>query len=87
MAVGFQEIVELTAQQVMSTDPAKRKQWEVEVLKTINEQRPKAKYILLRSSQLVGTALMMFIKSSKLKYFKQVDGSIKKVYRCSFSIC
>jgi Endonuclease/Exonuclease/phosphatase family 2 len=89
IAVGFQEIVELTAQQIMSTDPAKRlvpefpsdsrKLWEVQVLKTLNQVRPKGEYILLRSGQLVGTALLLFVKSSKFPYIKRVDGSVKKV--------
>ena len=53
--------------------------WEVQVQKTLNEQRPKGEYILLRSGQLVGTALMLFVKQSKIKYIKRVDGSVKKV--------
>jgi hypothetical protein len=52
--------------------------WETQVQKTLNEQRPKGEYILLRSGQLVGTALMLFIKSRKIPYVKRVDGSIKK---------
>jgi hypothetical protein len=53
--------------------------WEVKVQKTLNAQRPRAEYILLRSGQLVGTALMLFVKSSKIPYVKRVDGSVKKV--------
>jgi hypothetical protein len=60
-----------------------RKMWEIQVQKTLNEQRPKGEYILLRSGQLVGTALMLFVKSSKIKYIKRVDGSIKKVIHLS----
>ena len=56
--------------------------WEVQVQKTLNEQRPKGEYILLRSGQLVGTALMLFVKSSKIKCIKRVEGSVKKVSRC-----
>jgi synaptojanin len=56
-----------------------RKMWEVQVQKTLNEQRPKAEYILLRSGQLVGTALMLFVKSSKIPQIKRVEGSVKKV--------
>lgn len=53
--------------------------WEVQVQKTLNEQRPKGDYILLRSGQLVGTALMLFVKQPKIKYIKRVDGAVKKV--------
>jgi hypothetical protein len=57
-----------------------RKQWEVEVQKTLNQQRPKGDYILLRSGQLVGTALFLFVKQPKIKYIKRVDGAVKKVH-------
>jgi synaptojanin len=61
--------------------------WEVKVQKTLNAQRPKAEYILLRSGQLVGTALMLFVKSSKIPYVKRVEGSVKKVTQfCSLLI-
>jgi len=53
--------------------------WESTVQKTLNEERPKAEYILLRSGQLVGTALMLFVKASKIPHIKRVDGSVKKV--------
>ena len=53
--------------------------WEVQVQKMLNEQRPKGEYILLRSGQLVGTALMLFVKQPKIKYIKRVDGAVKKV--------
>lgn len=79
----------------MNTDPAgrffclffifinHRKLWEAQVQRTLNEQRPIADYILLRSGQLVGTALMLFVKSSKIKYIKRVDASVKKVVQVS----
>lgn len=96
IAVGFQEIVELTTQQIMSTDPAKRfyferfnadrrKMWELQVQKTLHEQRLKADYVLLRSGQLVGTALMLFVKSSKIPQIKRVEGSVKKVSLLKFN--
>ena len=70
----------------MRTDPEKRNMWEVQVQKTLNEQRPKGDYILLRSGQLVGTALMLFVKQSKIKYIKRVDGSVKKVRSTFFGL-
>lgn len=36
-------------------------------------------YVLLRSGQLVGAALVIFVKSSALKKIKNVEGSVKKV--------
>ena len=82
VAVGFQEIVELNAQQIMSTDPVRRQEWELAVARTLNEDARKRKseeYVLLRSGQLVGAALLIFVKSTVLKSIKNVEGSVKKV--------
>ena len=81
IAVGFQEIVELSPQQIMSTDPARRITWENAVKKTLNSNQQKIKadeYVLLRSGQLVGAALMIFVKASILHQIKNVEGAIKK---------
>ncbi|MCJ1396324.1 inositol polyphosphate 5-phosphatase [Xylographa bjoerkii] len=81
VAVGFQEMVELNAQQIMSTDPARRQEWELAVARTLNEDARKRKseeYVLLRSGQLVGAALLIFVKSNVLKSIKNVEGSVKK---------
>lgn len=82
VVVGFQEIVELSPQQIMSTDPGRRQDWEAAVAKTLNEHARKSnseEYVLLRSGQLVGAALMVFVKSHILKSIKNVEGSVKKV--------
>ena len=81
VAVGFQEIVELSPQQIMSTDPAHRITWENSVKKTLNSNPNKSSsddYVLLRSGQLVGAALMIFVKASVLELIKNVEGAIKK---------
>ena len=81
VAVGFQEIVELSPQQIMSTDPVRRQAWEHAVRKTLNDnaQKPASEeYVLLRSGQLVGAALMIFVKSNTLNKIKNVEGSVKK---------
>ena len=83
LAVGFQEIVELSPQQIMSTDPVRRQAWENAVRRTLNENAGKhssEEYILLRSGQLVGAALMVFVKASLLHKIKDVEGSVKKVW-------
>ena len=83
VAVGFQEIVELSPQQIMSTDPVRRRTWESAVRQTLNDstrKRSSEQYILLRSGQLVGAALMIFVKASILDKIKNVEGSVKKVW-------
>lgn len=82
VAVGFQEIVELSPQQIMSTDPIRRQTWENLVQRTLNDCANKSHqedYVLLRSGQLVGAALMIFVKTSVLAKVKNVEGSVKKV--------
>ncbi|PLB36711.1 SacI domain and endonuclease/exonuclease/phosphatase family protein [Aspergillus candidus] len=80
-AVGFQEIVALSPQQIMSTDPTTRKVWESAVKDCLNARadlRRTPKYALLRSGQLVGTALMIYVREDALKDIKNVEGNIKK---------
>ncbi|KAF1815555.1 hypothetical protein P152DRAFT_410490 [Eremomyces bilateralis CBS 781.70] len=80
-AVGFQEIVELSPQQIMSTDPERRKDWELSVLKALNRMTTKEgqdEYVLLRGGQLVGASLSVFVKSASLKHIKNVEASMKK---------
>ncbi|KAL8820753.1 MAG: hypothetical protein Q9191_007453 [Dirinaria sp. TL-2023a] len=81
VAVGFQEIVELSPQQIMSTDPIRRQAWEDAVGKTLNENAKRhasEEYIMLRSGQLVGAALIIFVRTSTLASIKNVEGSVKK---------
>lgn len=82
VAVGFQEIVELSPQQIMSTDPVERQAWEKAVGATLNENarnNSSEEYVLVRSGQLVGAALMIFVKAGVLKRIKNVEGGVKKV--------
>lgn len=80
-AVAFQEIVALSPQQIMSTDPSTRKVWERAVQDCLNQHtraRGTSKYVLLRTGQLVGAALMIYVKSEALKEIKNVEGAVKK---------
>lgn len=81
-AVGFQEIVNLSPQQIMSTDPSTRRVWERAVQDCLNRRakmKGTSRYVLLRSGQLVGAALMIYVRSDALKEIKNVEGSVKKV--------
>ncbi|KAF2854632.1 hypothetical protein T440DRAFT_464773 [Plenodomus tracheiphilus IPT5] len=81
VAVGFQEIVELSPQQIMSTDPDRREAWEKAVRNCLNhnaEKHGKDEYVILRGGQLVGASLSVFIRSDHLKHIKNVEGSLKK---------
>lgn len=81
VVVGFQEIVELSPQQIMNSDPTIKQAWERAVRKTLNKHARAAgqdHYVLLRSGQLVGAALCVFVKASVLPNIKNVEGSVKK---------
>lgn len=82
VAVGLQEIVELNPQQIMSTDPIELQAWEKAIGATLNRnalKKSSEEYVLVRSGQLVGAALMIFVKSGVLKLIKNVEGGLKKV--------
>ncbi|KAJ9297587.1 hypothetical protein DTO271G3_4362 [Paecilomyces variotii] len=81
VAVGFQEIVELSPQQIMSTDPRTRKVWEEAVKVCLNDlasRQGPLRYVLLRSGQLVGAALLIYVRTDALSDIKNVEGSVKK---------
>ncbi|KAK3329399.1 SacI homology domain-containing protein [Apodospora peruviana] len=81
VAIGFQEIVELNPQQIMNSDPSRKQLWESAIKRTLDKHynRPGDEiYVLLRSGQLVGAALCIFVKASSLRNIKNVEGSVKK---------
>jgi endonuclease/exonuclease/phosphatase family metal-dependent hydrolase len=81
VAIAFQEIVQLSPQQIMSTDPHRRQAWEEAVKTTLNihaAAHGEEEYVLLRGGQLVGASLSVFVRISVLPYVKNVEGSIKK---------
>ncbi|BGP22785.1 inositolor phosphatidylinositol phosphatase [Rhodotorula toruloides] len=79
LVLGFQEIVPLSPQQIMSTDPEKKRRWEQHILQTL-ATRPdkKCDYIILRSGQLVGTALIVLCKTEIAGEMRNVEAAIKK---------
>ncbi|KAI0034116.1 DNase I-like protein [Vararia minispora EC-137] len=79
IVLGFQEIVPLTAQQIVQTDPEKKRLWENKILETL-DQRPntKADYVLLRSQQLVGTALIVLVRNEHLAFIRGVEATTRK---------
>ncbi|KAI0677390.1 DNase I-like protein [Trametes maxima] len=79
LVLGFQEIVPLTAQQIVQTDPEKKRVWENKILDTL-DRRPskKSSYILLRSHQLVGTALLVLVKQELTAVIRNVEAASHK---------
>lgn len=82
VVVGFQEVVELSPKHIMSTDPDVRQMWEEALQRTLDDHAKKIgseEYVLLRSGQLVGAALIVFAKARELANIRNVEGSVKKV--------
>ena len=78
-AISFQEIVELTAGQILQTDPAKRRMWEKFIVDTFAMRKSRnSDYILYRSEQLVGTALIVFVKADLTGHIRRVESATKK---------
>lgn len=57
----------------------RRRRWEAHLLQTI-ARRPdaKAEYVVLRSEQLVGTALIVIVKTSIISTIRTVEAATKK---------
>jgi len=79
LVIGFQEIVPLTAQQIIQTDPETRRIWENKIIETLDRRPNKTcNYVLLRSEQLVGTALMVLTKEDLTAIIRNVEATTRK---------
>lgn len=69
-AVGFEEIVDLSAQNIVATSTTNQKEWLTELEKTLsrNEQ-----YVLVTSVQLVGVCLFLFTKPKFARFIRDVS--------------
>ncbi|KAG8769922.1 inositol polyphosphate 5-phosphatase, partial [Serendipita sp. 398] len=77
--IGFQELVPLTAQQILQTDPEQKRRWERILMETL-ARRPnkRAEYTILRSEQLVGTALIIIVRSDITSNIRKVEAATRK---------
>ncbi|ODV93374.1 hypothetical protein PACTADRAFT_51972 [Pachysolen tannophilus NRRL Y-2460] len=75
VAIGFEEIVELTPGQMLDTDNSTRYFWEKKLKKCLNERD---KYVLLWGGQLGGIVLLLFVKEAEAEEINNVEGSIRK---------
>ncbi|GAA5931421.1 uncharacterized protein JCM15063_001462 [Sporobolomyces koalae] len=81
LVFAFQEIVPLSPQMIMATDPEKKRKWEQHILTTVRNRpggEKKADYILLRSGQLVGTALIVLCLKDIVGDVRNVEVATKK---------
>ncbi len=73
--IGLQEIVELTAGNMMTVDPSKARAWENKLAETLKQ---KGGYVMIRTGSLGSLSLFIYAKSSKVAEIKNVETATKK---------
>ncbi|KAM8976341.1 synaptojanin-1 [Pelodytes ibericus] len=68
-AIGFEEMVELNAGNIVNASTTNQKLWATELQKTISRDN---KYVLLASEQLVGVCLFVFIRPQHAPFIRDV---------------
>uniref|UniRef100_A0A8C5PHL4 Synaptojanin-1 n=1 Tax=Leptobrachium leishanense TaxID=445787 RepID=A0A8C5PHL4_9ANUR len=68
-AIGFEEMVELNAGNIVNASTTNQKLWAAELQKTISRDN---KYVLLASEQLVGVCLFIFIRPQHAPFIRDV---------------
>lgn len=66
-AIGFEEIVDLNASNIVAASTTNQREWLIELQKTISRDTP---YVLITSSQLVGVCLFIFVKPEHARYIR-----------------
>ncbi|XP_048457144.1 synaptojanin-2-like isoform X2 [Rhincodon typus] len=68
-AIGFQEMVELNAGNIVNASTTNKKMWAEQLQKAISRTH---KYILLSSGQLVGVCLYIFVRLHHVPHIREV---------------
>ncbi|KAJ8256448.1 hypothetical protein COCON_G00186000 [Conger conger] len=68
-AVGFEEMVELNAGNIVSASTTNQKLWEEELRKTLCRDY---RYVLLASEQLVGVCLFVFVRPQHAPFIRDI---------------
>ncbi|XP_063812516.1 synaptojanin-1 isoform X3 [Pseudophryne corroboree] len=68
-AIGFEEMVELNAGNIVNASTTNQKLWAAELQKTISRDN---KYVLLASEQLVGVCLFIYIRPQHAPFIRDV---------------
>ncbi|EFA11114.1 LOW QUALITY PROTEIN: synaptojanin-1 [Tribolium castaneum] len=68
-AIGFEEIVDLNAANIVNTSSENAKSWATELQKVLSRDRP---YVLVTYQQLVGVCLYVFVRPEHVPYIRDV---------------
>ncbi|KAI8816093.1 Sac phosphatase domain-containing protein [Fimicolochytrium jonesii] len=79
VAIGVQELIELTPGQYISADTNKlRLEWEATFMRAINDRPGGVSYVLLRSLHLVALGVFVFVRADSVNLVRHVESSVKK---------
>ncbi|CDK25474.1 unnamed protein product [Kuraishia capsulata CBS 1993] len=76
--LGFQEVVELTASNILNSDNSKSAYLQQLVVKQLAAYNEKSSYVLLRAEKLASLLLLLFVKTENMARVTQVEGTSKK---------
>ncbi|ODV96001.1 hypothetical protein PACTADRAFT_40792, partial [Pachysolen tannophilus NRRL Y-2460] len=76
--LGFQEVLELNAQNLINNDKSQSVYWQKVVGDQLNSGITGDTYVLLRAEQMTSIMLLFFVKSDKMPFIKNVEGATKK---------
>ncbi|CAG9816875.1 unnamed protein product [Phaedon cochleariae] len=68
-AIGFEEIVDLNAANIMNSSTENAKAWAIELQKVLSRDRP---YVLLTYQQLVGVCVYVYVRPEHVPFIKDV---------------
>ncbi|CAH1997104.1 unnamed protein product [Acanthoscelides obtectus] len=68
-AIGFEEIVDLNAANIMNSSSENSKQWATELQKVLSRDRS---FVLVTYQQLVGVCLYIFVREEHVPYIRDV---------------
>ena len=68
-AIGFEEIVDLNAGNIVAASTSNQREWLVQLQRTISRDEP---YVLVSSVQLVGVCLFLFVRPQNSRYIRDV---------------
>ncbi|KAJ8918742.1 hypothetical protein NQ315_015062 [Exocentrus adspersus] len=68
-AIGFEEIVDLNAANIVNSSTENAKAWAIELQKVLSRDHP---YVLLTYQQLVGVCLYVFVRPEHVPYIRDV---------------
>merc|ERR1719394_657122 len=74
-AIGFEEMVDLDAKNIVNASSDNAKQWATELTKTLNRDQ---KYTLVTYQQLVGVCLYVFVRPEHAPHIRDVAVDLVK---------